>query len=63
VINHRIFSSELEFHKIVVPLKCYKLGQRFKEVLSSGDDRSLMLGHEQQAKQFARQRYYTGVLK
>ena len=57
LIEHRVYSSEFEFHNIVLPLKCYKLGQRFKEVHSAGADLSLQLGHQAQADLFAHKKY------
>jgi hypothetical protein len=32
-IEHKTLSSELEMHRLSIGLKCFKLGQKFKEAL------------------------------
>lgn len=39
-IEHRTVSSEFDFHRLNIQLKCYKLGNRFKELLGVGADTS-----------------------
>jgi hypothetical protein len=56
-LDHYLSSSEIEYHKLIVPLKSYKLGQRFKEILASGDDESCVLGLESSAKRYISLKY------
>lgn len=57
MINHKVYSSEFEFHRLVIPMKTYKLGSRFKEILSSGDNTNLLCAHEDQIQKFCKLKY------
>ncbi len=49
ILEHRTLSSDLELHKLIVNLKCYKLSQKYKEVLAAGEDSAMQLGFERNA--------------
>jgi alpha-tubulin suppressor-like RCC1 family protein len=53
VISHKTTSSEFEFHNLMLKLKCYKLGQTFKEILTSGQG----FGTNESATNFAKAKY------
>lgn len=63
-IEHRTMSSEFEFHRLNIQLKCYKLGSKFKELLGVGQDTSFQLGQDSQCDRLLQLKYsISGVNK